>query len=136
MAHKITLPLPAGWNVEEEVINEQGAEVVSYYASKGQASIELYVGETPEGSDAYQECMFSYAEAFGSKEGDEIPIGEIPFMGQTGAFYDAEDDHGAPVILICVEPVKGVLVMAILGEKDDDSLDDLMSLVDENLKID
>ena len=32
MAHKITLPLPKGWEVEQELILEEGEEVVSYYA--------------------------------------------------------------------------------------------------------
>ncbi|MCQ2145347.1 MAG: hypothetical protein MJY72_06365 [Bacteroidales bacterium] len=135
MKHSINFPFPAGWNIEEETVLEDGMEVETLYATKGKASIELYVGDTPEGSDAFQECMFSYAEAFGAKEGDELPIGELPFLGQTGAYYDAEDDNGNPVIVICVEPKAGTLVMAILGEKDDDSLDDLMSLVDENLKV-
>ena len=32
MAHNITLPLPKGWEVEQELIIEEGEEVVSYYA--------------------------------------------------------------------------------------------------------
>ena len=135
MAHKITLSLPKGWKIEEETLNDEGIEVLSCYATKGPASIELYVGDTPEGSDAYNECMCSYAEAFGTKPGEEVPLGEFPFMGQTAAYYDAEDDSGAPVIVICVEPVKGTLVMAILGEKNDDALDDLISVIDENLSV-
>ena len=145
MAHNITLPLPKGWNIEQEIILEEGEEVVSYYAvpteeadanSEG-ASIELYVGNTPEDSDAKIECMNSYMEAIGMDEGEEdIPVKEIPFLGQEGWYYDAEDDEGAPVILICVEPVQGTLVMAILAHKDEESLDELLSFVDENLKID
>lgn len=131
---KINLPLE-GWNTEVETLNDEGIEVQSLYATKGSASIEIYAGATPEDSDAKQECMNSYAEAFGAKDGDEIPLGELPFMGQNAYYYDAEDDSGAPVIVICVEPVRGTLVIAILGEKDDDKLDDLLSLVDENLTI-
>jgi len=134
MAVKITLPLD-GWKTETEVVNEEGIEVTSFYATKGKASIEIYAGATPEGSDAMTECMHSYAEAFGCKEGDEIPLGELPFLGETATYYDAEDDSGAPVIVVCVEPKPGLLVMAILGEKDDDSLDDLLGIIDENLVI-
>jgi len=135
MAHKINFTLPAGWNIEEGVINEEGAEVLTYYATKGSASIELYVGDMPENSDAYQEAMYSYADAFDAKEGDEIPLGELPFLGETATYYDAEDDNRCPMIVLCVEPVKGTLVLAILGEKNDESLDDLMALVDENLTV-
>ena len=119
MAVKINLPLK-GWKIESEVVNEDGFEVTSYYATKGKSSIEIYAGPTPEGSDAKNECMLSYAEAFGCKEGDEIPLGELPFLGGDAYFYDAEDDPG-------------LMVMAILGDKDDDSLDDLLSLVDQFL---
>ena len=132
MAVKINLPLK-GWKIESEVVNEDGFEVTSYYATKGKSSIEIYAGPTPEGSDAKNECMLSYAEAFGCKEGDEIPLGELPFLGGDAYFYDAEDDSGAPVIVVCVEPDPGIMVMAILGDKDDDSIDDLLSLVDQFL---
>ena len=144
MAHKITLPLPKGWEVEQELILEEGEEVVSYYAYPSEdasgenegASIELYVGNTPADSDAKIECVNSYMEAIGVDEGEEVPDREIPFHGQTGWYYDAEDDEGAPVILICVEVTPGTLVMAILANKDEESLDELLCYVDENLKID
>ena len=144
MAHNITLPLPKGWEVEQELIMEESEEVVSYYAypeegaspeSEG-ATIELYVGNTPADSDAKIECINSYMEAIGVDEGEEVPVHEIPFLGHEGWYYDAEDDEGAPVILICVEVVPGTLVMAILAHRDEESLDELMSYVDENLKID
>ena len=144
MAHIITLPLPKGWDIEQELILEEGEEVVSYYASPIEeaapesegASIELYVGNTPADSDAKIECINSYMEAIGLDEGEEVPVREIPFLGQTGWYYDAEDDEGCPVILICVEPVPGTLVMAILAHRDEESLDELLSYVDENLKVD
>ncbi len=144
MAHIITLPLPKGWEVEQELILEEGEEVVSYYAYPGEeasedsegASIELYVGNTPEGSDAKIECVNSYMEAIGVDEGEEVPVREIPFLGQPGWYYDAEDDEGAPVILICVEYAPGTLVMAILAHRDEESLDELLSYVDENLRVD
>ena len=72
----------------------------------------------------------------GLDENEESPIREIPFLGHTGWYYDAEDDDGAPVILICFEPVPGTLVMAILAHRDEEKLDELLSYVDENLRID
>ena len=144
MAHNITLPLPKGWEVEQELILEEGEEVVSYYAYPGEeaapdsegASIELYVGNTPDGSDAKIECINSYMEAIGVEEGEEVPVREIPFLGKEGWYYDAEDDEGAPVILICVEYAPGTLVMAILAHRDEESLDGLLSYVDGNLTVD
>ena len=79
--------------------------------------------------------MLSFSELFGLAE-DPANLAELPTMFGRTQVYDAEDDEGAPVILICVEPVKGTLVMAILAHKDEESLDELMSYVDENLKID
>lgn len=144
MAHEIILPLSAGWEVEQEVVKEQGEDVVSYYAQyvgsadenlEG-ASIELYVGNTPEGSNAEQECMASYVEAFDAANEKELPIGDIRLCGKDGFYYDAEDEKGAPVIVICFEYVPGTLVMAILAAADEEKLDGLLSFVDESLKID
>ena len=145
MAHVITLPLSDEWSIEQELILEEGEEVVSYYAVPGPdagaglegASIELYVGNTPEDSDAKIECINSYMEAIGlDDDEEEVPVRDIRFLGQEGWYYDAQDDAGEPVILICVEPVPGTLVMAILAHKDEESLDELLSYVDENLRID
>lgn len=145
MAHKITLPLSKEWTVEQEIITEEGEEVVSYYAYPSNpeqkllagASIELYVGNTPEDSDAKIECINSYMEAIGLDEDEEeAPVKEIPFLENTGWYYEAQDDDEQPVILICVETVPGTLVMAILAHRDEENLDALLSYVDENLKID
>lgn len=145
MAHKITLPLSKEWNVEQEIIMEEGEEVVSYYAYPANpdikllagASIELYVGNTPEDSDAKIECINSYMEAIGlDDDEEEVPVKEIPFLENDGWYYEAQDDEGQPVILICVETVPGTLVMAILAHRDEENLDALLSYVDENLKID
>lgn len=145
MAHKITLPLSKEWNVEQEIIMEEGEEVVSYYAYPANpdikllagASIELYVGNTPEDSDAKIECINSYMEAIGLDDDDEeVPVKEIPFLENDGWYYEAQDDEGQPVILICVETVPGTLVMVILAHRDEENLDALLSYVDENLKID
>lgn len=144
MAHKINLPLGKDWEVEEEIINEAGEEVVSYYASAEasgkpdimNASIELYVGNTPEDSDAKIECINSYLEAIGVEdENEEIPVYDIEFLGQEGWYYEAQDENGAPVILICAEPTPGTLVMAILAQKDDEKLRMLVEYVSEHLTI-
>lgn len=144
MTHKITLPLSSDWRVEEEVIKEQGEDVISYYATaessaddsfKG-ASIELYLGNSPENSSAEMECINSYVEAFNVQdENEDIPVREIRILGQDGYYYDAEDENGSPVIVICVETQPGTLLMAILAAADEGKLDNLLSLVDENLKI-
>lgn len=145
MAYKITLPLSEDWTVERDVTIEEGSEVTTFYAyvadkakkSIAQASIELYVGEIPEDSSAYEECLNNYDQVIGLNEDEESnpPIYDIDFMGGEGCFYEAEDDAGAPVVLICVEPVKGTLVMAILSQKDDESLEELIHYVSDNLKV-
>ena len=144
MAHKVTLPLSDEWTIEQEIIIEDGEEVVSFYAypkdedgSLAGASIELYVGETPDESDAKIECINSYMETIGLDEGEtEIPVKEMPFVGGQGWYYDAQDEKGAPVVLVCSEPAPGTLVMAILAHRDEECLDELISMVDENLSVD
>ena len=147
MAYTITLPLGKEWTIEQEVVNEEGEEVLSYYATPKDpeneellgASIELYVGKTPEDSDAKLECINSYLETIGLDDDEteeNVPVKEIPFLGQQGWYYDAQDDAGAPVILICVEPAPGMLVLSILSHREEELLDELITFVDENLQID
>ncbi len=147
MAHSISLPLGKEWTIEQEVVVEEGEEVLTYYATPKDpedeelqgASIELYVGKTPEDSDAKLECINSYIETIGldDEETEEnVPVKEIPFLEQPGWYYDAQDDAGEPIILICVEPVQGVLLLAILSHRDEEKLDELITFVDENLQID
>lgn len=144
MSHKINLPLSQEWSVEEETIVEQGEEVLSYYANGYDSedpdiqygSIELYVGNTPEDSNAREECINSYLEAIGAEEEEDIPVSPITFLENEGWYYEAQDDNECPVILICVEPKPGTLVMAILAHKDEEHLDELMTYVDEHLEID
>jgi len=143
MANKIILPLSKDWKIESDVQTDEGVEVACFYAtaekskdpSIKKASIELYVGPTPEGSDAKQECIGSYMEAIGAEDGEDIPVSPIPFLGSEGWYYDAVDDEDNPVILICSEIRPGTLVLAILANRDEESLDDLMSYVDENLSV-
>lgn len=144
MANKINLPLGKEWEIEEEIINEEGEEVVSFYASaeasndpnlRG-ASIELYVGPTPVDSDAKIECVNSYMEAIGvDDENEEIPVESTTFLGNEAWYYEAQDDNGAPVVLICVEATPGTLVMAILAHADDQKLIQLIQYVDSHLEI-
>lgn len=145
MAHTITLPLSDKWTIEQEIVVEEGEEVLSYYAYPADpdqkllagASIELYIGNTPEDSDAKIECINSYMEAIGlDDDEEEAPVREIPFLESQGWYYEAQDDEGQPVMLICTEPARGTLVMAILAHRDEENLDALLSYVDENLKVD
>lgn len=145
MAHVINLPLGREWDVEEEIINEEGEEVLSYYASAEastnpkikDASIELYVGNTPEDSDAKIECINSYIEAIGlDDEEEDIPVESTRFLGAEAWYYEAQDENECPVVLICAEPIPGTLVMAIISHSDEQKLNELVDYVDEHLKID
>lgn len=138
MAYKINLPLGKGWSIEQELIDENGEDVLAWYADNEEngCSIELYVGNTPEDSDAKEECINSYIEVIGvENEDEEIPVFDIPFLGATGWYYDAQDDEGSPVVMICVEPREGVFVMAIISHRSEEGLDELITYVDENLVV-
>ena len=147
MAHAISLPLGKEWTIEQDTVLEEGEEVYPYYATPKDpdneelagASIELYLGKTPEDSDAKLECINSYIETIGlddNENEEDIPVKEIPFLECQGWYYDAQDDTGAPIILICVEPEPGILLLAILAHRDEEALDELITFVDENLQID
>lgn len=144
MAYKINLPLGREWEIEEEIINEEGEEVLSYYASAESstdpnlrgASVELYVGPTPVDSDAKIECINSYLEAIGvDDENEEIPVESTSFLGQEAWYYEAQDDSGAPVVLICTETTPGTLLMAILAHATEQKLIQLIEYVSNNLEI-
>ena len=139
MAYKIILPLGKDWEIETEIIEtEEGDKVSAFYANgldpkKTPGTIEIYAGGL-NGSDPRTECLNNYDAALGLEEGED-PVRELPFCGQTAWYYDCDDDQQHPVIVICVEINPGVLAIVILSEKDEERLDDLMSYVDENLKV-
>lgn len=146
MAYNISLKLPKGWTAEQSIeTDEEGIEVSCLWASGSQSedaevnagTIELYVGDTPEGSDAKIECINNYIEVLGADDEDEeIPVQEIDFMGTTGWFYEAQDDAENPVCLLCAEPRPGILVLGIFSHEDEEKLAGLIEHVSDNLKVD
>lgn len=145
MAYKISLQLPKGWTAEHSVEkDEEGIEVSCLWASGENSedpdinagTIELYVGDTPEGSDAKIECINNYLEVIGAEdEEEEIPVEEMDFMGTTAWFYEAQDDADNPVCLLCCEPEPGVLVLGIFSHENEEKLASLLTLVSEKLAV-
>ena len=139
MAYKINLPLNRDWEIETEITTTEDGDAVScFYANgldpkKTPGTIEIYAGDI-NGSDPRTEGLNNYDAALGLEDGED-PVHELPFCGQTAWYYDCEDDHQHPVIVICVEINPGVLAIVILGERNEEKLDELMSYVDENLSI-
>lgn len=146
MAHKIILPLLRGWQAETGLQDEDGIEVSHLQAylpddEKGTdvAQIDIYAGDIPPETDAEQEAFNNYVEMFGWDENDPEdadPLTRWPFQGGDAFGFEGLCEGDAPMRLMCFEPRKGLLAVMMFIASDDDELTDIITYVEENLKID
>ena len=140
MANTITLPLPAGWSSEVEILPEEEVEVTHYQAylpddraQKDKALIDIYVGEMPEGSSAEAEALNSYTEMF--DDDDEDPLTVWPLLGRDAFGYEGICDDGSPMRFMSVETTPGTLAIITVVGCNDSLLDKALELIDTKLTI-
>ena len=140
MAVNITLPLPAGWASEVELLNEEGVEITHYQAylpddraQKDKALIDIFIGVTPEGSSAELEALNSYAEMF--DDDDEDPLTIWPFQDKDAYGYEGLCDDESPMRFMCVEIDPDLLAIITVAGCSDAMLDKALALLNDKLVI-
>ena len=140
MAVNITLPLPAGWASEVEILNEEDTEITHYQAylpddraQKDKALIDIFVGVTPEGSSAEIEALNSYAEMF--DDDDDDPLTVWPFMGKEAYGYEGLCEDESPMRFMCVETEPDLLAIITVAACNDAMLENAVTLLDTKLSI-
>ena len=146
MTYDIRMNLPAEWQKEARnyVDEESGIEVTHVEAHLVNSSnveegmIDIYVGDMPEDTDAEEQAFSNYVDMIGFSEDDPEdfdPIFKIKFNGKSAFGFDGLCENDAPMRLLTQEVKKGVLALMCFAGKDDDSLEQIQSLVERTLRI-
>lgn len=146
MSYNITLPLPEGWTCEQDILTDEVSfEEISHLEAHlpndkkqtDEAMIDIYVGPMPEDSTAADQAMANYADMIGFEDDeDEDPIIEWPFQGKVKAYgFEGLCEDESPLRVMCAEPAKGALMIATIIGRNDAKLEETVTLVAKNLKI-
>lgn len=146
MAYNIQLNLPQGWHTECETYNEEGGFIITHLngylpndlAKRDDASVDVYVGDMPEGETAEDQAFANYAEVVGFDENDPEdfnPIYKLKFNNKNAWAFDAICEDDSPMRLISQEVRQGVLAIIIFAATDDRALEELQATLERNLRV-
>ncbi|MBP5211075.1 MAG: hypothetical protein J6Z27_04490 [Bacteroidales bacterium] len=146
MAFDILLNLPEGWQSETDTyIDESGAEVTHLEAhlhnkikKKDEGMVDIYVGETPDDTNAEDQAYSNYADIVGFDEDDPEdfnPIDKIKFNNRNAWTFEALCEDNSPMEFISYEPKKGILAIICLAAASEAKLRELHSLIERSLRI-
>jgi hypothetical protein len=140
----VTLSVPEIWTVETESYTEpDGREcaMIDISANGGDPrSIIISYGPMPEGSDVFMEAEGTYDELMGDAgaETEESPICEYDFLGKTACGFEFPTEDGLTCNFICVEvgtQEECRLLTVLTTAKSYEDIDDLLDLLEENIKL-
>lgn len=146
MAYQVQLNLPEGWQVKTDICeDEYGSEITHLEAhlyiegkDRDEGMIDIYVGDTPEDTTAEDQALSNYADIVGFDEDDPEdfnPIAKIRFNGRAAYGFEALCEDESPMMFLATEVRKGVLVIICAAAPDDESLQEVMSLTERNLRV-
>lgn len=136
----LELQVPEIWNVETEMYSEpDGREcaMIEISAADGDPrSIIISYGPMPEGSDALLEASGTYEELIGEfdPEPENDPICEYDFLDKTAYGFETPTEDNLACNFICVGIGCKLLTVLTTAASYED-IDDLLDLVEENIKM-
>ena len=136
----VTLQIPEVWTAECEMYDEPDGRqcaCIDVTAEEGDIrSIMISYGPMPEGSDAIMEAGDTYEEVVGEigPEVEDDPICEYDFLGTTGYGFEVPTEDGLACNFICAE-IGGKLFTILTTAKSYEEIDDLLDLIEENIKL-
>ena len=124
----VSLEVPQIWNVETEIDIEAGGT--------DPRSITISYGPMPEGTDALMEAAGTYEEYIGEEiSADDDPVAEYDFLGTTAFGFECPtEDDGIVCNFICAD-VNGKLITVMTTAATYEEIDDLLDLIEENIKL-
>ena len=145
MIYDITLPLSPEWTSEQDRYEEVDGAMITHiecHLPKGdgksdEALIDLYVGDLPSDTTAEDEAYANYAEIIGWDEEDEedTPIAEWRVQQKTAFGFIGECEDGSIMLLMCVEILKGGLLICSVVAPNDDEVSKWAKYVEENIRV-
>ena len=145
MTYDISIPFSPAWTCEQERYDEVDGAVITHlecHLPKGdgkadEAMLDLYVGDLPSDTTAEDEAYANYAEIIGwdDEDDEECPIAEWRFQKIKAFGFTGECEDGSIMLLMCVEIVKGGLLICSVIAANDEEVSKWAKYVDDNLKI-
>lgn len=136
----VSLEVPQIWNVETEMYTEpdgrECAMIVIEAGGSDPRSITISYGPMPEGTDALMEAAGTYEEYIGEEiSADDAPVAEYDFLGTTAFGFECPtEDDGIVCNFICAD-VNGKLITVMTTAATYEEIDDLLDLIEENIKL-
>ena len=145
MTYDISLPLSPEWIREEDRYEEVDGAMITHLEchlpsaqeGKDDAFLDLYAGDLPSDTTAEDEAYANYAEIIGWDEEDEEdnPIAEWKFQKRKAFGFTGECEDGSIMLLMCVEIVKGGLLICSIIAPDDEAVSKWAEYLEANLKV-
>lgn len=145
MTYDISLPLSPEWIREEDRYEEVDGAMITHLEchlpspqeGKYDAFLDLYAGDLPSDTTAEDEAYANYAEIIGWDEEDEEenPIAEWKFQKRKAFGFTGECEDGSIMLLMCVEIVKGGLLICSIIAPNDEEVSKWAEYLEANLKV-
>ena len=145
MSYSVDLPLSPAWTVEQDQYEEVDGAIITHLECHlpdkegvDQVFLDLYVGDMPADTTAEDEAYANYAEIVGwdeSEDEEESPIAEWRFRRKSAYGFSGECEDGSLMLLMCVEILKGALLIATVIAPDETGLGKWSRYIEEKLSV-
>lgn len=143
--YDILLPLTPEWINEEDRYEEVDGAFITHLechlpsgdGKSDSAVLDIYVGDMPADTTAEDEAYANYADIIGwdDEDDEESPISEWRFKNKKAFGFSGECEDGSIMLLMCVEILKGALLIASIIAPDDDAVGKWAKYIEEKLTV-
>ena len=143
--YDILLPLTQDWINEEDRYEEVDGAFITHLechlpsgdGKSDSAVLDIYVGDMPADTTAEDEAYANYADIIGwdDEDDEESPISEWRFKNKKAFGFSGECEDGSIMLLMCVEILKGALLIASIIAPDDEAVGKWAKYIEEKLTV-
>lgn len=143
--YDILLPLTPEWINEEDRYEEVDGAFITHLechlpsgdGKSDAAVLDIYVGDMPADTTAEDEAYANYADIIGwdDEDDEESPISEWRFKNKKAFGFSGECEDGSIMLLMCVEILKGALLIASIIAPDDEAVGKWAKYIEEKLTV-
>lgn len=143
--YDILLPLTPEWINEEDRYEEVDGAFITHLechlpsgdGKSDSAVLDIYVGDMPADTTAEDEAYANYADIIGwdDEDDEESPISEWRFKNKKAFGFSGECEDGSIMLLMCVEILKGALLIASIIAPDDEVVGKWAKYIEEKLTV-